>query len=271
MAEKSKFTEAMTLTFGDVAENHAGMQKVGTMATSGFSLNEIQKVIDWCKENNVETNLINLGNYLPNGTNEEAYFLHIKNGVNGFLKKENFADKLFEEQSKLEKDTKAFMYGRVVNKKARYNLCFGDEDQEPNYNEGKGRIYSFDNVPKLLKLRKKFGKIMGSTAKNLKAEGNYYYDPKKCGIGYHGDSERKKVIGVRLGTSIPLTYVWYKDDKPQSEIIEIKNINHGDIYIMSEKATGYDWKKSSIYTLRHAAGSKEYTTISEKKKKNEKK
>ena len=36
------------------------------------------------------------------------------------------------------------------------------------------------------------------------------------------------------------------------------NLNHGDIYIMSEKAVGYDWKMSSIYTLRHAAGSKSF-------------
>ena len=28
---------------------------------------------------------------------------------------------------------------------------------------------------------------------------------------------------------------------------------------MSEKATGQDWKKRNIYTLRHAAGADEYT------------
>jgi hypothetical protein len=35
----------------------------------------------------------------------------------------------------------------------------------------------------------------------------------------------------------------------------------GDLYIMSDKATGNDWKKSSILTLRHAAGAAKYTTI----------
>lgn len=33
------------------------------------------------------------------------------------------------------------------------------------------------------------------------------------------------------------------------------------MYIMSEKATGYDWKKRSIYTLRHAAGCKKYLKL----------
>ena len=31
---------------------------------------------------------------------------------------------------------------------------------------------------------------------------------------------------------------------------------------MSEKATGFDWKSKGAYTLRHAAGSPKYTTVS---------
>jgi hypothetical protein len=30
---------------------------------------------------------------------------------------------------------------------------------------------------------------------------------------------------------------------------------------MSEKTTGFDWKSSSKYTLRHAAGSDKYVSI----------
>jgi hypothetical protein len=32
------------------------------------------------------------------------------------------------------------------------------------------------------------------------------------------------------------------------------------MYIMSEKATGYDWRKSSKLTLRHATGCDKFTT-----------
>lgn len=35
--------------------------------------------------------------------------------------------------------------------------------------------------------------------------------------------------------------------------IDIK-VNHGDIYIMSEKATGYDWKSRSKVIIVHAVG-----------------
>jgi len=52
--------------------------------------------------------------------------------------------------------------------------------------------------------------------------------------------------------------MWFHQSKPISEPI-IFNLNHGDMYIMSEKAVGTDWKKSSKITLRHAAGCKKYT------------
>ena len=89
-------------------------------------------------------------------------------------------------------------------------------------------------------------------------EGNYYYDSTRCGIGYHGDSERKLVIGVRLGKSLPLCYYWYLNNErigPQKNIM----LNNGDMYMMSEKATGNDWKNRSKLTLRHAAGCNKYT------------
>jgi hypothetical protein len=41
-------------------------------------------------------------------------------------------------------------------------------------------------------------------------------------------------------------------------LIELKG---GDMYVMSEKATGYDWKGRSKLTLRHAAGCSKFTTI----------
>ena len=42
-------------------------------------------------------------------------------------------------------------------------------------------------------------------------------------------------------------------------------IQHGDIYLMSDKAVGYDWKIRSIPTLRHAAGTGDYLLTNEEK------
>jgi hypothetical protein len=33
------------------------------------------------------------------------------------------------------------------------------------------------------------------------------------------------------------------------------------MYVMSEKAVGSDWKRSSILTLRHATGAKKFLTF----------
>ena len=48
----------------------------------------------------------------------------------------------------------------------------------------------------------------------------------------------------------------YKGNKIGNKIrIEL---NGGDMYVMSEKAVGTDWKESNIYTLRHATGCDKY-------------
>jgi len=251
-------TKTFTLTFGDRAENHKGMQIIGTQAIAGFTYDDLINVKTFFEKQRCKCKLIHLNKYV-NCDTDDAYVLVIRKGVNALLEY-NDADDMFNEHDKLPKDTKAFMYGRVVNKKARHNLCFSNESQEPDYENGKGRIISFDDVPLTNQIKEKFIEICKNKISELQIEGNYYYDVDKCGIGYHGDTERKIVIGIRLGATMRLCYVWYYQNKPISDILQI-TLNHGDIYFMSEKATGNDWKKSSIYTLRHAAGSDKYVNL----------
>jgi hypothetical protein len=149
------------------------------------------------------------------------------------------------------------MYGRVVNKTARHNLCFDDFDRECDYDNGKGTIVSFDKVEKTNIIRNNLKYFVGEKGDNLKAEGNYYYDISKTFIGYHGDTERRIVIAMRLGMEFNLKYNWFYNNKAIGNNMSFM-LNSGDLYIMSEKATGQDWKKSSIYTLRHAAGDDKY-------------
>lgn len=224
---------AITITFGDVAENHVKMQKIGKLAEKGFSTEDlvsIQKNLG-----DYKTEFLDLGN--------DASVLIVRNFV--------VEDELYNELKNLEWDDKAKMYGKVLNKKARHNLCFSDEDQEPDYENGKGRVVSFDKVPILTQIKNRVCDLVDTDV--LQAEGNYYYDLKKCGIGWHGDAERKKVVGLRLGDPFLLCYRWYLGKNPTSEKIEIE-LDHGDIYIMNEKASGNDWKKRKIPTLRHSAG-----------------
>jgi len=255
--------KTFSLTFGDVAENHKGMQKIGTLSSNGFNLEDLNHIKTWFEEKGCKCNIVDLHLLLDKNLQKDnsAYLLVVKNAVNVLLDDEIGKEQLFNEQDVLKKDTKAFMYGRVVNKHARHNLCFGEIHQEPNYEEGMGTVYAFDEVPLLKKIRCKLGEIIGEKGTNLQAEGNYYYDIKKCGIGFHGDTERKKVIAFRLGSKIPLCYAWYHNNNNISNIITIDNLEHGDMYVMSEKTTGFDWKSKSKYTLRHSAGCSKYTTI----------
>ena len=39
-------TETVTLTFGDCAENHRGMQSLGQMAQKGITNEELEKLVD---------------------------------------------------------------------------------------------------------------------------------------------------------------------------------------------------------------------------------
>ena len=247
----------ITLTFGDSAENHVGMEKIGSMVSEGegFQISDLQKII-CTTEFGDQTCCYNLQD---SKEKPEAAVLVLQNGVDCILSKiGKTKEDLFQEQASLEMDKKAFMYGRVVNKHARWNLCFDDIGHEPDYEHGKGRVVPYENIPLTKYLRENLSKYFGPKAENLKCEANYYYDVNKCGIGFHGDSERRKVVGVRLGASMDLHFQWFLDGKKVGEAVEIP-LNGGDIYIISEKAVGTDWKKKKINTLRHATGCEKFT------------
>ena len=251
-----KFDKTFTLTFGDRAENHKSMQVIGESADKGMSLENLKEIQKIFTKLGAKCILYNLGKILKEDEIvepiEDAYLLVVNNGVDFLLGKDE-KDKLFNEQDKLKKDEKALMYRKVVHKKARHNLCFSDFNQKADYKNGKGTIVNFNSVPLTKKLLDKLSELDNQLFDDLQCEGNYYYDTNKTYIGFHGDSERKIVIGVRLGNDFPLYYQWYYQNNKIGDLFKII-LGHGDIYFMSEKAVGNDWKKKSIYTLRHAAG-----------------
>lgn len=252
----------ITLTFGDQAENHVGMEQIGKMVKKGegFNYSDLVAIKQKFDSLDAESKIYNLE---ISKEKTDAYVLVIKNGIDHIYKdigldlKVYNKDELFKEQSLLDVDKKAFMKGRVVNKRARWNLCFDEKSSQPDYENKKGRIIAYSEVPLTNKLYESFPNYFGEKAKYLKGEGNYYYDITKCGIGYHGDSERRKVLALRLGASMPLYYQWYYKTKRVGEKFKI-DLDCGDIYIMEEKAVGTDWKFRNTYTLRHAAGCNQY-------------
>lgn len=254
-----------TITFGDVAENHVRMQKIGKLAENGYSVEQLQGIHAGLTELGFDCELVNLSDsWIGTDLVPVACVLVIRKGVQKIFNIKN-TQLIMDEHDKLDMDKHALMKGRVVNKLARWNLCFSDEDQDPSYEDGKGRIVAYKHIPFTQKVRETIQEFTQDT-ELLNGEANYYYDISKCGIGFHGDSERRKVFAMRLGESMPLFFQWYQFSKPVGEKIKIE-LNDGDMYVMSEKSVGFDWLKKKTPTLRHATGCEKFTTIKPKKEK----
>ncbi len=251
---RKMFKQTFTLTYGNRAENHKGMQMIGQELDHGLSVEDLLSAKKYFEDKGAKPILVDLNQYLGDVSGSHqvtpARVLIVPGGVSYLME----TNDLYEEVDKSPKDTKAFMYGRVVEKRARHNNIFSDFTQEPDYEQGKGTVVDFKDSPLVARIRQAIPEMIPNNPDvvNLQCEGNYYYDVEKTYIGFHGDTEREIVIAVRLGADFNIYYQWFKNSKPVGKLFEY-TLSHGDIYFMSEKAVGKDWKKSSQYTLRHAA------------------
>lgn len=239
----------ITLTFSECVENSTGMEHIGDTSNMGFKKNDIYKAINYCKTHNIEYTLYDLSKIIPPGAinGDCCLFLVMKQFINNEKSKQ-----MFDMLSQLNWDSKYFDVRRnkVLNKHARHNLCFANYNSEPDYENRMGRVYNMGDIPELFELKEQIKDMIGL---DFFCEGNYYYDLRKCGIGWHGDGERKKNVGVRFGDTLDLHFRWYYMNQIVSDILTV-TLNSGDAYIMGDKTIGNDWKKRTIYTLRHACG-----------------
>jgi hypothetical protein len=258
--------EVISLTLGDQGENHVGMEKVGSMVPEGegFNLGDFKKYRKIFKKAGYVVVIHYLNRLVGEETEvrsdmDDAYVMIVRKGMNYFLEPIGKTDEdLFEEMDGFEWDRKYFCTRRkkVLNKHARANVCFGDESREPDYENKKGRIVGYDGVGCLKTIKSGMADTLGDKCGNLICEGNRYFDLKKCGIGWHGDAERRKVVAFRIGEDMDLRFNWFQHHSSFGELFSV-TLNSGDMYMMSEKAVGTDWKRSSIPTLRHSAGKPE--------------
>ena len=184
---------AICITAGEQSENHVGMIKNGNgIAKTGFTLIELKQFHENLNKKNINNQLYNLKYALKNEIEdlsklEDAAVLIIKNGLQDLCNINN--KEMLKEQLSFEWDKHYWDVRRnkVLNKIARYNLCYGDKSQEPNYENKLGRIIPLSNAPNLKKWKDSLEILFGPKANDLELEGNLYYNIKKCGIGFHGD------------------------------------------------------------------------------------
>ena len=88
--------ETISITFGDQAINHDGMEKIGKLAESGLNLTDCTQIL---KEKNIDYELIKLHKYLPDNVSSKglkAYLVIIRNGVNIMLNDIDGESKMLE-------------------------------------------------------------------------------------------------------------------------------------------------------------------------------
>ena len=268
----------VTLTFAEAGENFVGNEIIGTIGSCGYTLLDLQNVAAMFPGQSQIYDLTLLCSGLAVSL-DPAYILIVKNP---FPEATDLYNRMIYSESNngVDWDRKAFMKGRVCDKHARYNLLFDDLGnlrtsvpqyiknkcttqnlvcdpdgnifkRLPDYTSKEGTIYNYNFFPEMRSLVNRISQFPNSS--NIIIEGNCYYDVSKTYISMHGDSERRKVIGYRLGADFPLHYQWYHDCKPVGQKGTF-NLTHGDLYMMSDKAVGNDWHCRSKHTLRHAAG-----------------
>jgi len=263
---KPALEEAFSITICESGENHTGMEILGEKAEQGFSINELMEAKERAEGDGFDCEYFNLKRLGLSEEKEryeradEAGVLIIRDvlGKFGATKKG-----LKDEMKSFECDKKYFDTRRqkVLNKNARHNVCFAYKSQKADIANKKGTIIDINSLKNLKLVISNLYLYFGEKARGLIAELNHYYNVAKCGIGFHGDTERRIVICVRLGAPIPMYYSWYENSKRVGKKIELPQINEGDMYVMSDKAVGWDWKlrKNNRLTLRHAAGCEKYT------------
>ena len=267
----------VSVTYGDQAEIHAGMSKEGALRERGLTVKELQDIaaIYHSKGAKVEYYDLNTIGLQNPQICEPAAILIVRGGVDVMLKPFGVnAWHMYHEQRSLPPCTKFYnaRAKKVQNKNARWNNVFGFADDPGDLTQGRGPVTHFDRVPITGALQAMWPDFVGDSAKELVralfAESNIYYEQNSY-IGYHGDKERRIVICARLGRSMKLAYTFFQNCNAISQPI-ILELHHGDIYFMSSKAVGFDWRqtKDSLVTLRHAAAfetKKLYPVIKQKK------
>lgn len=110
-------TSAMTLTFGECAENHVGNQQLGSIGSSGFSVEELRKALQNFETVGCAAELLDLG--------RGAAVLVVRGGLKAFGVD---ARELYAEHDSLDPDKKCMMYNRVVNKRVSDVLVTETDD-----------------------------------------------------------------------------------------------------------------------------------------------
>ena len=235
----------------------------GTMAEEGFSADRLRKLCASLNAQGIRARIVDLradaeSKGVPASVLErmdEAVVLVIHDGANALTNNPQMANKMLAEHQGLEYDTKTLMYQKVCVARSRRNLYFAEEARPGDMAIGQNTVVAWSSVPANAECLCALTELLGTTDVNT-AVSNYYPDPRRCGIGWHGDAERRQTIMVRLGSGSntrPIHFLWCEGKSRIVSPVTI-DLQHGDVMVPCAKAVGTDYKLRSVPTVRHATG-----------------
>jgi hypothetical protein len=145
--------------------------------------------------------------------------------------------------------------GKVCDAHTRHLAYIGPQAQDADPETGQQPVRTWGQLPASAAVRDYVNEVLGDTECQVGCALRY---PNifECGIGWHGDAERRKSIVVRVGNNSaknPLFFMWFRHWDAISKPIPV-HLEHGEVAVACEVAVGTDWKSSSIPTVRHATG-----------------
>ena len=201
----------------------------------------------------------------------EAGVLIIRNGVTVLSSKKKPSAQLYEEQMSQVRNYDGIYFdkGKTLVKRAFKTMQFGSEARTASPDYSQATVTAFDAVPVLQKMGNLLQRLLGFDASSFSARSNRYHTDRlepaddggkmKCvsGMGWHGDERTdlpSQSACLCLGEPGILSFVWrfpgHTKNCPTS--IVSFDVNDGDIYILSDKATGFDWRSRSLLRVVHS-------------------
>ena len=140
--------QAMCITFGEQSENHAGMKMYGNgLSERGYSITELEKFAKKYEDIGGKSELIRLDENIERV--DPAGVLILRGGIDKIMSVEGYhfgSCDIYKELLELKWDDKYWdtRRSKVLNKRARWNVCFGEKGNAPDYENKMGRVIGYN-------------------------------------------------------------------------------------------------------------------------------
>lgn len=253
---------SFSVMFEDKVEGYK-TEEIGTTSEFGFTNEELFEIYKLFPD---KSQLINLKNMLPQLLHDfpDVYVLVVKNPF------ENESNELLNVCISPENSENGNITGiswdtfrvrknkngdkTVIQAKDKHRILFNDLSNQykrsciPNYDLCS--IYNSNKIPSLMRIKNYLDSFLRFSSV---VEAYSYFNVSETYTSFHRDRDRRKLILMRLGVSLPVNFRWYHGTIKCSSTFSI-NLNHGDLLFMSDSVNGYGKEGLTKLYLKYSEG-----------------